>query len=311
MNNSAADPSTAVASRTLITAGFSITNSRRQPTHIEFDCQRPDMFGQAVRYLIVICERDNPPEGDLPNIERAAKQSGRSLVVVCRSGGLTWLSWQEFLQSLGGAVPSWRALGPDYVQVLMESAANKVPAGLSGEAWQIFEDAVADGFEFILGNRVNRLGGRKRGRRVSDMVTLTPDDRVLVLDAKASSAAYNVTWGEIRPLIEYTKGQIARQRGHSDVHGAVLVAKDFSQTQEALRKCSGDFLSDVTVPLAFLKAEALARLVSTFAQEPKLRTSVNWARICCRGGLILQQDVAAELKAAREERYARGEPLRS
>ena len=311
MNDNVSNPTTAVASRTLITAGFTITNSRRQPTHIEIHCERPDMFGSVVHYLVVICDGENPPQSDLPNIRKEAEQLKRTLVFVCKSGGSSWISWQDFLESLGGAVPGWRALGSDYASILSESAANKVPAGLSGEAWQIFEDTVADGFEFILGNRVNRLGGKKRGKRVSDMVTQTPDRHVLVLDAKASASPYVTTWDALRPLMEYTKAQITRQRGHFEVCGAILVAKDYAQKEETLKKYADDFLCDVRVPLTFLRVEELVFLISTFSQEPTLRTSVNWTRIFCRGGVLSHQQISSEIDGARTERYVRGDPLKS
>lgn len=300
--------STAIVSRTLVTAGFSITNSRRQPTHIEVHCERADMFGCVVRYLVVVCDGDDPPTSDLPNIARTAEELRRTLLVVCKLGGPTWISWQDFLDSLGGAVPSWRALGPEYRTILLDSANNRVPSGLTGEAWQILEDAVADGFEFILGNRVNRLGGKKRGRRVSDMVTQTPDRHVLILDTKASAAPFDATWDELRPLVEYTKTQIARQRGQFEVRGAILVAHDFKQQVDSLTKFSGDFLAEAGVPLTFVRAQQLAGLVATLGKEPVLRSSVSWPRMLCRGGFLSQSHVDTELEAARSERYARGTP---
>lgn len=303
-----AGPVTAVASRTLVTAGFSITNSRRQPTHIEFYCERADMFGSVVPYLVVVCEGDEPPKSDLPNILRTAEAQRRTLVVVCNLGGPNWLSWQEFLDSLGGAVPSWRALGPDYRTILLDSARNILPYGFTGEAWQVFEDAVADGFEFVLGNRVNRLGGRKRGRRVSDMVTQTPDRQVLVLDTKASGAPFDVTWDELRPLVEYTKSQIQRQRGQFEVRGAVLVAQDFKQAEESLIKFSGDFVAEAGVPLTFFRAQHLANLVSALGHDPMLRASIGWSKVFCRGGLLSESQLDGEISAARSERYARGTP---
>ncbi len=292
-----------------MTAGFTITNSRRQPIHIEIHCERPDLFGSVVYYLIVICDADEPPLTDIPNIRKEAQQLGRMLVVVCKHGGPTWISWQDFLDSLGGAVPSWRALGTDYVTILLDSAANKLPANVTGEAWQIFEDAVSDGFEFVLGNRVNRLGGKRRGRRVSDMVAQTPDHHVLVLDAKASATPYNVSWNDLRPLIEYTKSQVTRQRGHFEVHGAILVAKEFLQKPDRLTSLSGDFLAESKVPLTFLKAEYLGNLVNTLGKEPMLRTSIKWNQVFCRGGLLERRQISGELDSARAERYARGGPL--
>ena len=305
------EPDTAIAARTLVTAGFTITNSRRQRAHIEIHCERADAFGISVSYLIAVCNGDAPPTSDVSNIQKESAALNRTLVVVCKEGGPTWISWKEFLNSLGGAVPSWRAVGPNYPAVLNESAGNKTPKGQVGEAWRIFEEAVADGFEFIFGHRVIRLGGKSRGKRVSDMISQTPDQRVLVLDAKAAREPFDVQWPELRPIVEYTKAQIERQRGHSDVHGAVLIAKEFAQDGSRLGGLAADFLADVRVPLTFVRAEDLADLVSRLGEEPRLRSSINWGKIFCRGGLIVRRLVDQEIIAARSETYPRGRPIKN
>jgi len=304
------EPNTAIAARTLVIAGFTITNSRRQRAHIEIHCERADAFGSLVKYLIAVCDGDVPPASDLSNILKESTTLNRTLVVVCKKGGPTWISWKEFLDSLGGAVPSWRAIGPNYSAVLKESAGNQTPLGQVGEAWRIFEEAVADGFEFILGHRVIRMGGTSRGKRVSDMISQTPDQRVLVLDAKAARDPFDVQWPELRPIVEYTKVQIERQRGHWDVHGAVLIAKEFAQDVSRLGSLTADFLADVRVPLTFVRTEDLAHLVSRLSLEPGFRSSIAWGKIFCRGGLLVRRVVDEEIAAARSGTYPRGTPIK-
>jgi hypothetical protein len=74
-----------------------------------------------------------------------------------------------------------------------------------GEAWRFFEDLVADGFDLVFGRKERRMGARRRGQRVGDMITQIPDGAVLVVDPKATAGAFSAAISELRPLIEYTR----------------------------------------------------------------------------------------------------------
>jgi hypothetical protein len=215
------------------------------------------------------------------------------------------MSHQEFFDSLGGAVPSWRALDPTYAESLAIAARNEIPPGLTGEAWLAFEDMVADGLEYVFGRRVRRLGGRRRGRAVSDSLAQFPDHRLLVLDTKASAGAVDVSLPALRPLHEYTKRQVQRQRGQNEVFGAVVVAKEFQQTEATQANISAEFGSEAGVPVAFLGSETLSDLVSRCATEPTVRAAVRWHRIF-KGGAVLAADIAREFADAQAERVRRG-----
>ena len=131
------------------------------------------------------------------------------------------LGWTEFLEVMGGAVPSWKALTDEYLEHLQKASKNEIPSGLTGEAWWIFESLVADGLEFCFGRRVNRLGGQRRGQRVSDMVAPLPDFSVVVVDAKASGPGFDANAGSLRALAEYVNKQKQRQQGGGDVVAAL------------------------------------------------------------------------------------------
>ena len=83
---------TATLSRTLLAAGFTIKRARRQPGHIEISCERRDVLGADIPYLLVVCEGDEPPKGDLPNIKRTAERAGQVVVYVAQTSGHAWLS---------------------------------------------------------------------------------------------------------------------------------------------------------------------------------------------------------------------------
>lgn len=303
-----AEPTAAVATRTLVAAGFVITSTQRHRQHIDYRCERLEVLDSLVQYLVSVCQTDEPPGDDVENIRRAALAERRVLVLVARTPGASWMSWRDFLSALGGAVPSWRALGPDYKLTIETAARNRTPSGFAGEGWQVFEDAVGDGLEFILGRRVLRMGGHRRGQAVSDMMTVTPDERLLVIDAKASEDAYTVTVETLRPLAEYVKRQQQRQQGHAEVAGTLLVAASFAQPNTRLSEVSNGFLADTRVPLALLTVDVLLEMIERLRERPDLRNALRWAQVFCRPGLVDVKLFRQELRDAGKERLPRGTP---
>src|SRR5437899_8416967 len=294
-----------VAVRTLIAAGFAITGNQRQPRHSEIACERVDVFGTTIRYLVILTDQGALSEREIADAERAAAPQGRALVIVAREPGPSAGASTDFIAALGGAVPSWRALGARYRGALLTAARNQLPPGASGESWLVFEDLVADGIEFALARRILRLGGRKRGRPLSDMIARTPDEGLVVVDAKAAQAGFSVQWDALRPLVEYVARQRDRQRGNSEVIGAMIVSSAFAQSDQALTEISRRFQGEARVPLSFLAAETLASTVEALSTQSELRSAVRWSRVLL-GGRILLDAIRREIEAARVERMPRG-----
>ena len=301
----AVPPSVADTVRPLLIAGFVVTGNMRQRRHTELLCERVDLLGATVPYLVALFEGRAPEPDDLTDAAAAARRARRLLVAVAGEGGDGWLGWAEFLQVLGGAVPAWRALGPSYASDLVTLADNRLPPGVTGEAWRHFEEAVADGFEFVLGRRVRRLGGVARGRRVSDLLAHTPDDLLLVVDAKATGGEFDASGHNLRALAEYVKTQQRRQSGAIRVAGAVIVAPAFAQDEAGLLTSALDFHADTQVPARFLTAETLTALVAQMAEYPRLRGALRWTRLLARPGLLTADAVRAEVREALGERVDR------
>lgn len=300
------EPRTDVAVRTLLAAGYTVTGSHRQPRHIEILCHRTDILGATIPYLIALTDVDELTVEEIEDIKRSSLSRSRAPVIIARSPGVEWVSWEDFTEALGGAVPSWQALSPEYGSALATAAENRLPAGTSGEAWLLFEDLAAYGLEFIFGRRVRRLGGRKRGRTVSDMQAQTPQEHVLVVDAKAAADGFDVTWPSLRALIEYVLRQRNRQRGHLEVTGALVLSSKFQQPPARLQEISNQFLGETRVPVSFMQAKVLSEIVDAVCDRPDMRNAVRWTSILT-GGLIRVETFRRELDAADTERVRRGD----
>ena len=292
----------ATFTRTLLASGYVITNAARQPRHIEIHCERRTAIGAQVRFLVAITDQAGFAPTELQDLRDAAKRQTRSLALVASESAPDHLSHQEFLDALGGPIPSWRALSADYTQLLKTAAANQLPNGLSGEAWQVFEDLAADGFEFVFGRRVRRMGGRKRGLAVSDMLAMLPDAALLVMDAKAAAAGFDVNTDTLRALGEYVRLQQQRQRGYNEVFAAVLVSSTFRQQRVRLNDLSKTFYADWGVPLSMMPAEVLAQVIERVIVHPGIRNAVRWRQVFA-GGAVEWSAAEAEIRRATQERY--------
>jgi hypothetical protein len=252
--------------------------------------------------MIVLTDEDQLPTDIWPQVQLAAQRSNRTLVAIANWSSEDQLGWKDFLESFGGAVPSWRALDDSYLNKLEVAGSNAKPEGFEGEAWRLFESLVADGLEFCFGRSVKRLGAAKRGQKVSDMIALIPEGSVLVVDAKATSTSFNAAISELRALAEYTEIQRTRQRGFAEVFGAVVVSKTFDQDESSLMQISREFTSQASVPVAFLEVATLAHFVTFLKDQPRLRTGLKW-RLLFAGGLLSKAMFDKEVQALKGERY--------
>lgn len=281
--------------RTLLANGYQISNSHRQPNHIEISCQYRDIFGVLIPYLFIICQSGMPSQQDISAIREMALSNNQNVIVVCDGSSDDCISREEFFTVLGGLIPSWRALGSDYANALIESSHNRLPAGFEGEAWLAFEETVADGLEFLFGRRAIRLGGNKRGKKVSDIFIYLPDGHALIVDTKATSNKFDATWSNLRALSEYTKDHLIRQKGYFPVAASLLVAPQFKQNGPRLSDVANDFLSDTSIPLIFMTSNDLLNMTTSFGQHVILRNKINWKKVFQRNGLYNKKYLFEEI----------------
>ena len=298
----------ATAVRTLVAAGYVVTGSNNMPAHTEIKCQLQMAIGAEAKFLIALAPGRELSGSELQDIERTALSEHRALVIVSDSQRGSVVCWNDFLDALGGAIPSWRALDTEYPGWLRTAAINQLPVGCDGEAWRLFEDLVADGLEFIFGRKVRRLGGNQRGTAVSDIQAQLPDLGLLTVDAKASATGFCADWPSLRPLGEYLERQRGRQRGGGyEVVAAAFVSSGFRQEASALAELSLRFNAEYRAPVAFLTADSLADLVGMFRNNIPLRPAIRW-RSMFAGGIVRAPNIGRDLECAREERYSVGEP---
>lgn len=302
-------PSTAAdlrrsVSRTLAANGYVVTRGYTHPTFVTIDLEKPDLFGCRLAYLLVVTDQPRLPLKQVTELGRRGAADGRLLVVISQRGGDGQLSFEEFLERLGGDVPRWRALTDDYHAALLQAAQNQLPQGHVGPAWRLLEELAADGLEFALGRRARRMGGRSSGSRVPDILIVSPDGYLYLLDAKAAASPFDASWPNLRALGEYVDQQKERQRGSFTVDGALLVSSHFAQDKAALTDLALEFRGEHGVMLSFLSAETLSTIVGEVRDNIDIRNALQWRKVF-QGGAVSVAAFTRELRRARDQRVSR------
>lgn len=294
--SSVQDTSLGLLVRTLMAAGYELVEANSQPSHVELFALGHDELGIEASYLFALTDSESYTQDQIEELQTVARSHSSRLVLISRTAGPNSAALDEILTKLGGAIPSWRALTNDYSSRLDALGRNQLPPGEAGEAWQLFEEAVSDGLEFIFGRRVTRLGAKHRGSRVPDCVCSTPDQAVLLVDAKAASSGFDVSADSLRPLKEYAAQQVQVQRGGLALSGCLIVSSVFQQTTDRLTTISGEFLSDVGVPLGFMTTSTLGEMVGVMRDNTRVRNSIRWRRVFCVSGPVILSRLRDEMQ---------------
>jgi hypothetical protein len=290
--------------RTLAANGYVVTRGYTHPSYVSIDCEKPDLFGCRLAYLLAVTDKTRLAPGQVAELGRRSAADGRQLIVVSQEGGDGQLSFEEFLDRLGGEVPRWRALTDEYHSSLRDAARNRLPQGHTGPAWRLLEELAADGLEFAFGRRARRLGGRSSGSRVPDILIVSPDERLYLLDAKAADSPFDASWPNLRALGEYVDQQKERQRGSFPVDGALLVSSGFAQEEAILTQLALEFRGQHGVMLSFLSAETLSAIVRGVRNNVGIRNALQWRKIF-QGGAVSIAAYEREVRRVRDQRVSR------
>jgi len=292
-------------SRTLLASGFEINDFQRHPDHVVYSCSKPDSLELIVNYLLAFTDSAVVGSSLLDQVRRDAARTGSVGAVIAKGPGEGWLSWGEFTEALGGAIPDWRPLSEEWRRAIRAAGRNDRAFFPSAEPWLAYEVAIADGLTFVFGRRVVHLGGRHRGQRLGDIVGQASDEFVFLVDAKSSASALHFGSEYDRALREYVGRQRARQRGSIPLATVIVVADSFAQADERLLEISRDFLAADGIPITFVTTDDIIALVDRCKAAPALRIRLRWRTLLCRGGRFDTAAFDAEMRAAQRETVGR------
>jgi len=211
-----ANPDILIAVRTLVTGGFILEDTVRNPGYALLRAYRSDEFGAHHRYCFALAE-DSLTSAQVRAADIYSKKHKGQLVLIGASNAeIPKVSWQRFINLFGGPILSRDPLDPIFIDELIKLGHNQLPDGLQGEPNDLFEIYVKTSLEFLLGGRVFRYGQNRRFEARADGIILPSLNFSALYDAKAYAEGYVISTDSIRQFHSYVKG------GKRNKHGTPL-----------------------------------------------------------------------------------------
>jgi hypothetical protein len=266
--------------RTLAVNGFTVSRVTRRSYGMLVYCERIDLFGTSIPYVVVMAERDLSA-AELTGALRTARNQGSNPILVGgdASGKMAAFSLAAFEAKLGGPIDSFLPLERSYGERLRRLGSNTRVDGLTGDPEDLYEKYVYAGLQFVLNSRVVRYGQRFTGAILPDGVAIVAGRPLFMYDAKASARGYTVSRDAIRQFADYIR------RFHSSyetylgrLNAFVVLSTAFQATGTKVSR-SAELHSECGVPLVYMSSATLAHLVAVTAKRPILRGVMRWPEI--------------------------------
>jgi hypothetical protein len=270
--------------RTLLSNGFRLIETVRKPSYLALTVRRIDEFGVANRYLIgCIAPTSYLHDGDVEALQKLARLQNAALVVVGTTAAphpnLTVLSQSEFLDRLGGPVTALLPLEPEYANQLQTLGHNQLPSGLSGKSDDLFEEYVHAGLQFLFQERVLRYGQERRFEAVPDGYVPGRRAPLMLYDAKAAKDGYDVSTTTVRQFADYVTQFHQRYETYTGRLYCFLAISGHFQAETTLHQRDNELYASCGVPLRFITAGDLSRIVTIFAEHPTYRGAIDWKTV--------------------------------
>lgn len=268
--------------RTLIGNRFVLDTVERKPHYMLFKCHRYDEFGVSMPYVFVLCEDSPLGAASAQAIARDAAARRSHAIAICDEPCvlLPSLSWTSFLARCGGPIRSWLPLEATFAPHIDALGHNQAVDGLVGRPDDLFEEYVHVGLQFLLADRVIRYGQDRRGEALPDGLAFSKDHLALPYDAKAYSNGYEVNHNSIRQFASYVRDFDTRY-GHylGRPYAFLLVSGHFTNGVRSLSVQSRALQVECGVSLVYMKAADLGAATTVLAQQPALRSAINWRKV--------------------------------
>jgi hypothetical protein len=271
--------------RTLVGAGFTITNTTTKPNYFVAHASRSDEFGIASKYVFGYGTARLLSAADCATLSKLARESNASLVVAGETmatpvEGAFVITKEDLLAKLGGPVASLLPFEPEYSAQLCTLAKNQLPADMVGKADDLFEKYVHAGLQFLLRGRVLRYGQERRFEALADGVVLNSSAALMLYDCKAADPTYEITRNTIRQFADYTKDFRARYgRYLEEPHAFLVVAPEFQDDAAVLQNRSNELYAACRIPLVCMRANTLGSCVSLCVDHLLYRMAIDWKKV--------------------------------
>ncbi|MGR3175468.1 MAG: hypothetical protein ACUZ8N_12840 [Candidatus Scalindua sp.] len=289
---------------TLIINGFHLNEVKRINTqHSYLDIQRFDTLGAKIKYLILSSTKQ-PSKAVLSTIIKKAKFDNSTPLGVgeIKNSKIECYSLDSFFSKLGGQVNTGLILIPKLPNILDSLGKNTLPDGIDGKPDDLLETYVKESLQYLLNSPARKYGKDRLFESLPDGVVLGKDKCILLFDAKAYSAGFEVQSDDLIRFEKYVNefnfkyGTIIGK-----VFSFIVVSAMFNVKKESLEKRSNDFYGKCQTKLSFIKSKELGNIVKLIRKNNVYRNSINWKQVFSNT-IVTPLFIESQIKALKKDK---------
>jgi hypothetical protein len=268
---------------TLLTNGFNITKIDRLPHENNIiHIYKYDKLGATVNYSILFS--NDSDENSIIDIliAEAENHTAKALIVSDHftSTRCQTYTHKAFFNFFGGIINTGLILIPNLSQILNDLGHNILPPGTTGKPDDLHEFYVKECFQFILESPTRRYGIDRSFESVPDIVVLSNNGFMLLIDSKAYSNGFPFDADSIKRFKSYVEDFRLR---YSSIFGMVLsfvvVSGSFPDSENSLSNRSDELYQTCGCKLSCITSKQLGLITELLKTNPETRGSINWRNI--------------------------------
>ena len=288
--------------RSLTINGYVLDRAHSDYGYTILDFHRYDHFSVRIAYSFVLYESISP--STIKSIVKAATKRNASVVLIGakRFPGVPCLTWEDFVGKMGGPVPSWTVVDPEFSRKLQDLAQNKLPPEMEGQPDTLFENMVKEALQFLFSDRVIQYGQERLFEKVPDGIAFVTHHWPILYDCKAYGKGYSVNADDVRRFADYVNEFNRRYATiYHSVQTFLVVTGELADSGQSLERRVVDLRAACNAQLVVVCAEDLGEIVTLLVGAPASRRSIDWKRLLASNKLVAK-DVREELdRIARDQ----------
>jgi hypothetical protein len=290
---------------TLVTNGFHISKIERISSgNYLLDIYKIDLFGARVNYCMLFSE-DSQPSAVIDTLISKSKRENSNPVLISdhlQNDNCANYSNKKFYDFFGGIVNTGLILIPTLPEILATLGHNKLPKNLEGDPDDLLEMYSKECLQFALSSPTRRYGKDRLFESLPDIVVLSKDKFMVVIDTKAYEKGYSIQADDIKRFASYVEdfeNRYSSYCGH--VYTFLVVSGHFEDGKRSLENRSNELYKLCKCKLSCIESKELAMIVQLLLSNNNIKGSINWKNILS-DLIITKQLVISEINRIHKDK---------
>lgn len=283
---------------TLVTNGFHISKIERiSISNYLLDIYKIDLLGARVNYCMLFSE-DSQTGAIINTLISKSKRENSYPVLISdhlQNDKCPCYSNKMFYDFFGGIINTGIILIPSLPEILETLGHNRLPENLEGNPDDLLEMYSKECLQFALSSPTRRYGKDRLFESLPDIVVLSKDKFMVVIDTKAYEKGYSIQADDIKRFASYVEDFEYRYSSYcGHVYTFLVVSGHFEDGLRSLENRSNELYKLCHCKLSCIESKELALIVQLILSNQNIKGSINWKNILS-DLFIKKQSVTSEV----------------